>query len=285
CIDGYLKNKTRILVTHNLQFINKADKVIIINDGQCIAFGTPQQLINSGIDFASMTDDKTEDIDSNEINFEIQEIEEDVDLNEENSLKPIIKAVMSYDEYMESKEEAAFSGSVKLKVHMDYFKAGGNKFVALLAVFAAVSTQFLFQFTDYWLAQWMDSGPSLQKTVNDTEHALPRFVAKEEINNAFIYSALTGILIVGFVIRFGACIFTCLTSSIKLHNTIFRKLLRAPIAFFERNPKGRILNRFTGDMGLLDQTLPMTILNINAVMGNVVGIALLTCIINPYLII
>ncbi|RWR99698.1 multidrug resistance-associated protein 4-like protein, partial [Leptotrombidium deliense] len=55
CIEEYLASKTRILVTHNLQFISRADKIIVMKDGKCLAFGTPQQLVNSGIDLISMT--------------------------------------------------------------------------------------------------------------------------------------------------------------------------------------------------------------------------------------
>lgn len=32
CIKGYLSNKTRILVTHQLQFLKQADMIVILND-------------------------------------------------------------------------------------------------------------------------------------------------------------------------------------------------------------------------------------------------------------
>lgn len=51
CIKEYLKNKTVILVTHQLQFLTKADKIVVLKDGEAIAMGNYDQLINSSIDF------------------------------------------------------------------------------------------------------------------------------------------------------------------------------------------------------------------------------------------
>ena len=41
---GILKDKTRILVTHAVDFIHLADKVLLMKDGKIDAFGTPEEL-------------------------------------------------------------------------------------------------------------------------------------------------------------------------------------------------------------------------------------------------
>ncbi|KAA6390867.1 MAG: ABC transporter ATP-binding protein, partial [Streblomastix strix] len=51
CIDGKLKGKTRLLMTNQLQYIDKADNVIILNKGRIIAQGTSAQLKEKGINF------------------------------------------------------------------------------------------------------------------------------------------------------------------------------------------------------------------------------------------
>lgn len=50
-------------------------------------------------------------------------------------------------------------------------------------------------------------------------------------------------------------------SSQKLHDTMFTSVLTAPMRFFDTNPSGRILNRFSKDMGAVDELLPKVILD------------------------
>lgn len=51
CIRNFLKDKMRLLVTHQLQYLQSADKIIVMNDGQIQAQGDYKELLKSGIDF------------------------------------------------------------------------------------------------------------------------------------------------------------------------------------------------------------------------------------------
>ncbi|WAR27448.1 MRP4-like protein [Mya arenaria] len=53
-VQGYLKKKPRILVTHQLQFLKEAEQIVIIKEGEMIGKGTFQELSKSGIDFSSL---------------------------------------------------------------------------------------------------------------------------------------------------------------------------------------------------------------------------------------
>lgn len=42
---------------------------------------------------------------------------------------------------------------------------------------------------------------------------------------------------------------------------MFEKVLQTPIRFFDINPIGRIMNRFSKDIGQIDETIPITVLD------------------------
>merc|ERR1719233_769353 len=60
------------------------------------------------------------------------------------------------------------------------------------------------------------------------------------------------------ILRENAVLRSCLRTSCFLHNHALTQVMRTDIQFFERNPLGRILNRFSKDIGLMDDMLPQT---------------------------
>ena len=94
---------------------------------------------------------------------------------------------------------------------------------------------------------------------------------KEEVNEQFyslVYSSLIIAMFITIFIRSFTFFLMCMKSSVKLHNQIFDKILRAPMTFFENNPTGRILNRFSKDIGTVDDFTPPTAFDINLVRFN-----------------
>ena len=54
-------------------------------------------------------------------------------------------------------------------------------------------------------------------------------------------------------------IYLMLRASQTLHDNMTTCVLSAQIAFFDTNPLGRILNRFSADVGVADDLLPSTL--------------------------
>lgn len=75
-----------------------------------------------------------------------------------------------------------------------------------------------------------------------------------------VYASLFFAAVVLGVIRAFLFFRVCLKSSENLHDKMVTRALQAPVAFFDTNPTGRILNRFSKDMGCVDELLPKTFL-------------------------
>lgn len=103
--------------------------------------------------------------------------------------------------------------------------------------------------------------------------------------NIYIYSALTGATIIISVLRSWAFYNVCMRSSIKLHDNLFRSVIRANLRFFYNNSSGRILNRFSKDISDIDELLPDNILFFLDVGCAIIGSIVLIIFANPWLII
>lgn len=73
--------------------------------------------------------------------------------------------------------------------------------------------------------------------------------------------------------------------SINFHNKTFSNLVRATMNFFNTNPMGRILNRFSRDFGAVDEYLPIVMFDIVYVFTMLCGLFFLTIMVEPYLLI
>uniref|UniRef100_A0A8B9Y353 ATP binding cassette subfamily C member 4 n=1 Tax=Bos mutus grunniens TaxID=30521 RepID=A0A8B9Y353_BOSMU len=60
------------------------------------------------------------------------------------------------------------------------------------------------------------------------------------------------------IIRSLLIFYVLANSAQTLHNKMLESILRTPVLFFNRNPIGRILNRFSKDIGHMDDLLPQT---------------------------
>ena len=83
---------------------------------------------------------------------------------------------------------------------------------------------------------------------------------QKDKTNLAIYSCLVAASLTFSVVRAYGFFVVSLRCSERLHDKMVVAILQAPVLFFDSNPVGRILNRFSKDVGCLDELLPKTFL-------------------------
>ena len=79
---------------------------------------------------------------------------------------------------------------------------------------------------------------------------------QRDSTNLTIYSCLVAVSFIFAVFRAYVFLLASLRCSERLHDKMVVTILQAPVLFFDSNPVGRILNRFSKDVGCMDELLP-----------------------------
>ena len=173
-----------------------------------------------------------------------------------------------------------------LRTLVSYVRAGAGPLLFATFIISNFTTMILFTGTDYWLSAWtgyqellhINATTSPNGSYNFTRN--PIISADENVNKA-IYTGIILALFFFAILRTVSYFVICMRSSVALHNRIFRSLLQAPIAFFDRTPVGVIKNRVSRDLGIIDDLLPPTGFETLEILGNCLGIFVLCTALNP----
>ena len=143
------------------------------------------------------------------------------------------------------KVEEKETGKIASRVYWDYIQhIGVLPFV--LGVLLLASAQILRFISEWWVATWASSDKEKQNDL-DWIWVLTGLTA------ASTFASVISILILFALFVLG---------STRLHQRMIRRVLHAPLQFFHTNPTGRILNRFAKDVGLQDEELPFTAIDV-----------------------
>ncbi|KAF2881306.1 hypothetical protein ILUMI_24862 [Ignelater luminosus] len=172
-------------------------------------------------------------------------------------------------------KENMSSGRIKTAVYRNYFRAGGNYLFIILVFLAFIGAQAAANGADYFISYWVN----LEQQAETKEN--------EELDREFIiyiYSAITSATII-MALTHSIFYFIFFTrASVKLHDTIFAKISQATMRFFNLNPTGRILNRFSKDMGSIDEYIPFIISDVLEIILLIAGTIILTSLVDPWLL-
>ena len=97
-----------------------------------------------------------------------------------------------------------------------------------------------------------------------------------------LYAAFVIVFLFMLMGRAAAFAYVATSSATSIHNVVFAKVLKAPLSFFETNPLGRILNRFSRDLDIVDGRLPDFFIDAFVFVIHCISIIIVICIIIPW---
>ncbi|XP_071016016.1 ATP-binding cassette sub-family C member 4-like [Oncorhynchus clarkii lewisi] len=293
CICGILKNKPRILVTHQLQYLQAANQILVLKEGHMVARGTYSELQRSGVDFTSLLKREEEGPQAPGVETESRSpCSRTLSQNSEVSHTSSIRSVKDGTEQLPAEpvqtvvEESRSEGTIGVGLYVKYLKAGANILVLIGVVLLQFLAQAAYILQDWWLAYW--AGEQEKLNVNGTVTIQNGVNVTEQLNLDFylgIYAGLTGAtLIFGFarsLVMFNVLV----KAAQSLHNRMFNSILRTPVRFFDVNPIGRVLNRFSKDIGQLDAALPWTFVDFIQIFLQIIGVVAVAASVIPWILI
>ncbi|CAN6646908.1 oligomycin resistance ATP-dependent permease Yor1p [Trichomonascus vanleenenianus] len=265
CLCGLMKDKTRVLATHQLSMLQHATRVGYLDtDGTVKVADSVEDLrkICPGFDHLMEY--------SHEETSEQEEQEEEENVKEEEAVaekKEVAAKKPSSGKLMQDEDRAV--DAVSLKIYMQYFKLGGG-FLSYgmipLLILMMVLTTFTTLFTNTWLSFW----------------TADKFAGRSE---GFYIGIFVMLGVSSAILSF--FFFLLLTqignlTSLKLHIAAVDNILHAPMSFFDTSPLGRILNRFSKDTDTMDNEISDQARLFLLSLSNVVGVFILVIIYLPW---
>ncbi|XP_012625198.2 ATP-binding cassette sub-family C member 4 isoform X2 [Microcebus murinus] len=266
CICQTLHEKVTILVTHQLQYLKAASQILILKDGKTVQKGTYTEFLKCGVDFGSLLKKENEDTEQppgpGSPTLRNRTFSESSIWSQQSS-RPSLKdsspeSQDNDDVQVTPSEESRSEGKVGFKAYKNYFTAGAHWIVIVFLILINAAAHAAYALQDWWLSYWANKQSMLNGTVNGRANVTEKLDLNWYLG---IYSGLTVATVLFGIARSLLAFYVLVNSSQTLHNKMFESILKAPVLFFDRNPIGRILNRFSKDIGHLDDLLPMTFLD------------------------
>ncbi|XP_040468096.1 ATP-binding cassette sub-family C member 10 isoform X1 [Falco naumanni] len=281
CILGVLKHKTRILCTHRTEFLEKADALLLIDNGRIVKTGTPADILPLVEAFPKFKDmDKRRKDEAPDEQSQEEPVETEAEESTQNN-------------HLIHKEEEKKEGAVAFQVYKAYWLAVGSC-MALSILFSLLLMQASRNISDWWLSHWISSmsqaanssvmvcsasspSPELLFSVVGLVSPIQALDITPVSSNAsmdvnfylIVYGSIAGANSLFTILRAFLFAYGTIRAAAVIHNRLLQRALKATVTFFDTTPTGRILNRFSSDLYCVDDSLPFIL---NIFLANVYGL-------------
>ncbi|OWA50131.1 Canalicular multispecific organic anion transporter 2 [Hypsibius exemplaris] len=275
--NGLLKGKTRVLVTHGISFLPQTDQIVVLSLGSVSEVGSYDQLLQNDGAFAEFL--RTYLLDETEAREEeepVVETMQDEAMQELALSQPPAQAAnepspphrkyptdllaksvngkghtTAFQEPVKGRlveDEMTAVGKVAWSVYDTYFRNASYKAVFGMVFFYFASNAFNVG-GSFWLTAWTadSKDPNLRNDTSQRDYRLG------------IYGLFGGIQALFILVSYFILAYAQIMASRNLHKKLLLRIMRAPMAFFDTTPLGRIVNRFSKDVEVVDSMLPFNL--------------------------
>lgn len=235
--NDFLKDRTKILATHQLSTIQSADKIIYLRGDGSIDCGSLEELRFRNDQFRRLLD------------FNIQskpEEEPKVSVEEQQAYERKFADISKQEEFdsagrMMADEEKA-TNALSYKVYKMYITLGNGifgSFAPILFVLLVIIATYCQLFTNTWLSYWTQK----------------KFVGRSDDFYVGYYVMFAVLTVFFTALEFIMLAYMNNNSASLLNVRAISRILHVPMSFIDTNPIGRVLNRFTKDTDSLDNEI------------------------------
>ncbi|KAF2259014.1 P-loop containing nucleoside triphosphate hydrolase protein [Lojkania enalia] len=245
-ICGLLRSKTRLLATHQLHVLSQVDRVIWMRDGTIHKIATYPELIENDADFQELMDSTS-----------MQERTVDQEKTPQSEIKSAEGEESQTVALMQDEERSV--KRISWDVWISYLRASGSLLFIFTILGLIIALQCAMLASSIWLSYWTRDEWRISTSLT-----------------MGVYAAMA-IVQVPLVFAIAIAIAKCgMKASKQMHQNAVHRLLGARIAFFDTTPLGRIMNRFSKDVEVMDSGLVISMQMFLLAAATVIGIYALT---------
>ncbi|GMH17185.1 hypothetical protein Nepgr_019026 [Nepenthes gracilis] len=251
CLMGVLKDKTILYVTHQVEFLPAADLILVMQNGRIAQAGSFKELLEQKIGFEVLVGAHNQALDSIltfESSSRTSQTDDDSNPNPASNAEPKHTTHDSENplshEITEKttrliQDEEREKGSIGKEVYWSYLTIVKGGVLVPLIILAQSSFQVLQIASNYWMA-WACPATSDAEPIAGMNFILIVYILLSVASSICVLARAMLVATAG------------LLTSQKLFINMLHSVLRAPMAFFDSTPTGRILNRASSDQSVLD---------------------------------
>ncbi|XP_059215146.1 canalicular multispecific organic anion transporter 1 isoform X2 [Centropristis striata] len=308
--NGLLSDKTRILVTHGVNFLPYVDEIVVLVDGVVSEIGSYNKLRASRGAFSEFLEtyakeesnqnhsesDRCQNTADVELIPEREETQPDspledtvsVTLKRESSIRRSQRkgsvrlrknsTIKKSEDVVESKtgqrlieKETMETGQVKFSVYLQYLRAMGWGYtITVFVVYFIQNIAFIGQ--NLWLSDWTNDA------VDYYNKTYPNWKRDTRVG---VFGALG--VAQGLFVFLGTLLManSSVNASRILHSRLLNNMLRVPMVFFDTTPIGRVVNRFAKDIFTVDEAIPQSLRSWLLCLLGVLGTLFVICLATP----